>query len=293
MTLDALRCLCAIVETRSFRLAALQVHRSQPAVSQQLKALEREFGAPLIARGSGAPTPLGQLVYERARRLLLDARSLQREVEDFDEETGGELRVGTSDTVALYMLPPHVRRFAERMPGTRLVIVNRSSDAIAAMVVRGELDLGIVTLPMHREELDAQALFQQQLVLVLPRTHALAKAAVQLQDLREEPMLLLDSATRTGLLLQEHFQSVQFTPRVVLDSGSFEVIKRYVGEGVGLAILPDTVLGPRDTALVSQKLQGLPQVPIGAIWRRGAYRSKAAHAFLELLQGQGAGGVSP
>jgi len=276
VTLDALRWLCAIIDEGSFRRAAARVHRSQPAVSQQLKALERELGHALVERKTARPTPLGQLLYERARKILLDVETLSREVADFDESAGRELRVGTSDTTALYVLPPHVRRFAQAMPQTRLALVNRSSNAVAEQVLRGDLDLGIVTLPLGHPELAEEELFHERLVLATPAGHRLAgRRRVRLDELDDEPMLLIEAHTRTGALLRAHFQEAAFAPQVLLDSGSFEVIKRYIAEGIGVSFLPETVVGAEDTALSTVAVPGLPQVPIGAIRRRGAYRSKA------------------
>jgi DNA-binding transcriptional LysR family regulator len=254
-------------------------------VSQQLKSLETEFGHPLIERRTGRPTPLGSLVYERAREVLISVEALSREVADYDESAARPLRVGTSDTTALYMLPARVRRFAESMPQTRLVIVNRGSDAIADQVLLGELDLGIVTLPLRQAALEEEALFTQQLVLVLPREHRLArKRSLELADLEGAPMLLLEANTRTGGLLRAHFREAGFEPQVVLDSGSFEVIKRYIVEGVGLSFLPEMVLTEHDRDLAAVPVPGLPTVTIGAIWRAGAYQSKAERAFLDLLK---------
>jgi len=284
MTLEALRCFCAVLEAGSFRAAAEQVHRSQPAVSQQIRSLEKELGHPLIDRKLGRATPLGQLLYERAHAILLSVDALAHEVADFDEGAGRELRVGTSDTTALYVLPPHVRRFADAWPQVRLVLVNRNSDAIVEMVLRGELDLGIVTLPQRHAQLEEQELFQQRLVLVAPAAHRLAHAhRVHLDDLRHEPMLLIDEQTRTGALLRSYFHKQDFEPLVVLHSGSFEVIKRYITEGVGLSFLPETALIRSDSGLAAVPVPGLPHVSIGAIWRKRGYRSKAERAFLELL----------
>lgn len=285
MNLDALRCFCAVVDTGNFRLAAERVHRSQPAVSQRIKTLEREYGQTLLDRKTATPTPAGRIVYARATALLHDADGLARELEDFDESAGHELRVGTSDTNALYFLPRYVREFAEAMPHTRLVVISRSSDAVAEGVHRGELDLGIVTLPVAREGLEARELFRQQLTLVLPAKHPLsARRRLSLSRLVGEPFVLLQRETRTGTLLREFFREQAFDPQVVLDSGSFEVLKRYVVEGVGLSFLPEIVVTGADrNALATVRVPGLPAIRIGAVWRTGAYQTKAAEAFLQLL----------
>lgn len=284
MTLEALRCLRTVVEAGTFRGAALKLHRTQSAVSQTIKALELECGHTLVDRHDCRPTPAGRLIYDRACRILAETEDLTREIRQFDEDAAAELRLGTSDTTALYVLPKSLRTFTQRFPQSRVVVVNRSSDAIADLVTRGELDLGIVTLPLGHADLDEQALFTEDLVLVAPAGHSVAaKGEVDLNDLRDEPLLQLDQETRTGRLLRDHFSRNGFQPRVALHSGSFEVIKRYVLEGMGLAFLPALTITAADTGLAVARVPGLPRVRIGAIWRRGAYRSKAQLAFLELL----------
>ncbi len=284
MTLDSLRCFCAVVDTGSFRAAAERVLRSQPAVSQQMKTLEREVGHVLLERATCKMTPSGVALYARASRLLADADALARELRDFDESRVRELRLGTSDTTALYVLPPIVRQFARALPQTRLVIVNRPTEAVADQVARGELDLGIVTLPVRRAELEEQELFKQNLALVVPKQSAIGKRKrVNLQDLKGESFLLLDEHTRTGMLLREHFRAHSFEPQIVLDSGSFEVIKRYVAEGIGISFLPRNVISEADRLLTTVHVSGLPQVTIGVIRRRGAYKTFAEKAFRDLL----------
>jgi len=284
MTLDALRCFCAVVDAGGFRGAAERVHRSQPAVSQQIKALERESGQVLFDRRERRVTPAGQALYDRARQLICDADALSRELRDFDEAAGGELRLGASDTTTLYLLPPYVRAFAKAMPQVRLVIVNRPSEAIADLVLRGDIDLGITTLPIGHDDIVERELFRQRLVLVTPKKSPLVKGKpLRLNDLRNERFLLLDAHTRTGALLRDHFRREQFDPQVAMDSGSFEVIKRYVAEGIGLSFLPESVISAADRGLVATAVEGLPTVRIGAIWRRAAYRSKGAAAFLHAL----------
>ncbi|MFP4192596.1 MAG: LysR family transcriptional regulator [Candidatus Hydrogenedentota bacterium] len=288
MTFEALRCFCAVAEEGSFRAAARRLARSQPAVSQQIRALEDELGQRLLDRRRHVLTPAGELLYERGRRVVHDVAGIAREVADLAERPDVELRVGTSDTVALYMLPACVRAFTRRNPNTRLVIVNRSSLALGDQVLRGELDMAVVTLPASKDAFESQELFVQEFAAVVPADHPLArKRRVNLRYLKSEPFLMLDAATRTGTALVRHFEKAGFEPQAVLDSGSFEVIKRYVSEGIGVSILPRAVVTGRDEGVACLDVPGLPALPIGAIWRRGGYMSRSARLFLELLQTPG------
>jgi DNA-binding transcriptional LysR family regulator len=126
-------------------------------------------------------------------------------------------------------------------------------------------------------------LFRQQLVLVLPRRHRLAaKRPVRWKDLAAEPLLMLDPTTRTGTLLRSYFAKIGFSPRVALDSGSFEVIKRYVAEGIGVSFLPRIAVEDSDELKVVE-LPRVPAVPIGTIRRRRAYQTRAEREFTRVL----------
>ena len=284
-SLESLRCLCAVVETGNFRLAAERVHRSQPAVSQQLKKLEEAAGQPLLDRKTGKLTQVGETVYTRAQQLLLDMDNLVETMQDFQDTGTMTLRVGTSDTTALYVLPEAVQHFMSMHPQTHLTLISRSTDAIITLVTRGEVDLGIVTLPQDKPDLVEEPLFQQQLALVVPVDHPLAKRErIQLSALKHTPLLLLDNGTRTGTLLEDYFKKHNFSPQAVLDSGSFEVIKRYIKEGAGVGFLPKEALTDLDTDLTTVHLPGLPGVTLGAVWRKGAYQSRVLQEFLGQLK---------
>lgn len=284
ITLDSLRCFCAVVDTGSFREAGEKLNRSQPAISQQIKSLERSIGKPLLDRKAGAATPVGNLLYARAQRLLLDAEAMAREVDDLDAINGQEIHIGASDTTALYVLPPVVRAFSADAPETRIIMQTRSSDQIAEKVLAGDLDLGVVTLPVSHAELDALPLLEADLVYVTARDSSHAKRPSTLAKLSDTPLVLLDRQTRTGRLLHAHFDETGFRPQILLDSGSFEVIKRYVAEGLGASFVPDYVVAKGDAELVKHRMRGLPQVGIGVITRRGAYQSRATRNFLTTLQ---------
>ena len=285
--LDAIRCFCAVVEAGSFHGPAERLHRTQPAVSQRVRGLEKQCGETLLDRRTRRPTSAGRIVLERGQALLRAAEALEEEVRE-SVAAGGELRVGTSDTNALYFLPPKVREFAAAMPNVRVFVHCRSSDDVAESVERGNLDCGIVTLPVTRAGLEVRSLFEQRLVVVVPRTHRLAsRARVRMADLETEPMVLIQPSTRTGTQLRAYFEAEGFTPVTVMDSGSFEVIKQYVAEGVGVSIIPELALRREDARSVKAlRLAGLPRVAIGAVWRSRGYQSSALAAFLKILLGK-------
>lgn len=285
MNLDSLRTFCALVETGSFSVAAGRVHLTQPAVSQQIKALEKEVGGPLFDRHTATPTIAGKLVYERARRMLLDADGLIHALRDIEGLADQELCIGSSDTMAMYFLPSIIRQFSKKMPNTHLKVVCRSTSEIVERVHRGECQLGLVTLPTAHPELDETVLFEESLYLVVPLAHRLAKKrSASLTDLVDEDLLMLDENTRTGALLRQFFRRESFEPRSVLDSGSFEVIKRYVAEGVGISFLPASALAAGDARIKTVRVSGTPKTTMGAIRLHQAYLTPGQRLLLQLMR---------
>lgn len=288
MKIAALRCFCALVDTRSFHAAAQSVHRTQPAVTQQVQALEQELGQRLWDRTVGATTEAGAALYPRAKDILLRVDSLPNEIAELADQPPRELRIGTSDTNALYLLPPVIARFRRRWPETHLEVFSRSSVAVEQAVAARELDLGIVTLPAGNEELAAIPLFETTVRLIAPKDSPLAaNKNVSLHDLRDTPLVLLEATTKTGRTLRESFRAANIDPPIVLDSGSFEVIKRYVAEGLGASLVPALAVEKRDTRrLASIPVTDLPPVHYGAVRRRDAPAMRAVDSFLEFLRAE-------
>ena len=286
MNLDAIHTFCTIVDLGNFRKAAQKLHRTQPAITQQLKKLEQELGQTLLDRKLRRPTPEGEILYQKGKELLRQAKNISQELEDTNQSPKRELRVGTSDTNALYFLPPYVSRFMEQWPEVKLEIFSQSTNRIATQVIEGTLDLGIITLPLARPELETLTLYEQRLVLVVPKEHPFAnKKSIALNQLKEESFVLLNESTRTGSLIHNFFAEHQFTPKVNMYSGSFEVIKRYIAQGIGISFLPQMGVPEEATkSLATVRVNKMPKVGIGAIWQKNSYQHKAAQAFLELLQ---------
>lgn len=296
MKFDHLQTFCALVEGGSLDEAARRVHRTQPAISQHLRALESEFGLTLYERRAGRPTPAGATLYRRAKDLLHRGNDLRREMRAYDE--GLEpLIVGASDTNALYVLPEYIQTFRKAHARTPLSIVCRPSAAIAEAVANGEIDVGIVTLPVNTESLAHHRLDEHRLVLITPKRHALAvHKRARATRLANETFVLLEPDTRTGTAIEAFLAHHTIAPAIAMRTGSFEVIKRYVAEGVGISFVPERVLTKSDrNALAVVSVPGLPAIPIGAVWRATGYRPAGVARFLNELgvKTAGTGADSP
>src|SRR6266705_2532382 len=165
-----LQTLAAVARHGSFSRAARELRLTQPAVSMQVRQLERELGLPLLERVGKRTytTKAGELLLAHAGRAM---QELDRGLELIQELRGvvaGRIRLGTSASFSIYLLPPALRRFRARYPRTELVVVTGNAPEIARAVVANELDVGIVSLPVRERELVVTALYRDELVAIGP-----------------------------------------------------------------------------------------------------------------------------
>ena len=289
MELHQLRGFHEIARQGSFTKAADRLFLTQPAISLQLKALEDEVGEPLIERGKRIRlTPAGEILLRRTRAALSELDSAQAEIASLRQELRGRLVIGTSDTNSTYVLPDVLRSYRESYPQVEVDIRNKMSTEVGRLVVDDEVDLGLAALPVRdRERLEeGQTLFTRQDVLICPSGHELAtRKKIGLKAVAELPLLALEQRSTTRLLLDQSFRQAELTPRVTMNLGSIEVIKRFVEIGFGVAIVPMIAIAQEvaDGRLHPVAVSGLSPRPIGLIEHRGRRRSPAVAAFVELL----------
>ncbi len=291
MELHQLRGFHEIARQGSFTKAADRLFLTQPAISLQLKALEEEVGEALLERGHKRIrlTPAGEILLRRTRAVLAELDSAHAEIASLRQELRGRLVIGTSDTNSTYVLPDVLRSYRESYPLVEVDIRNKMSTEVGRLVVDDEVDLGLATMPIRdRERLgESQALFTRQDVLICPADHALAsRKQIALKAVAELPLLALEPGSTTRYLLDQSFRQADLKPRVSMNLGSIEVIKRFVEIGFGVAIVPKIAIGQEvaNGRLHSMAVRGLSPRPIGLVEHRGRRRSPAAAAFVGLLK---------
>jgi molybdate transport repressor ModE-like protein len=288
---DRLAVLVAVAEAGGFSRAARRLGSSQSTVSQVIAALERDVGGPLFVRAGrqAALTDEGQALVAQARLVLAAVASARDALQARRNVTEGTLRLGASDTLATYLLPPVLAALRARYPRIELHLDNRPSPAIALAVARRELDVGVVSLPLPATlEPGAQGLRQVPLrrqpdVVIVPRGHPLVgRARLWPADLGAWPLLLLDRSTSLRAWLDRHFAAVGIEPRVELEMSSVEVLKRLVERGFGVSVVPALAVDRRD------RLAAIPLVGLsGRRWVGlvlGPAPSRATQAFVALAR---------
>jgi DNA-binding transcriptional LysR family regulator len=283
-----------------FTRAAQELNVAQPSVSQQIRKLEHELGAPLFHRMKRhvALTEAGKTFLPHARAVLQRLEEARLEVQELSGLHKGTLAVGAPPSVGTHLLPRALAAFSRQHPGITLSFREAGSRTLVALLEEGELDLAVVIQPIRHPALDTQPLIEEELLLVVPRTHHLATLRgderVRLAQLRSEPFVLLrEGAYDLRDQTLAACRRAGFEPRVALDGGEMDSMLRFVAAGIGLAILPEMVVSdvpPGDSPVVLRRLQPRLTRALVIARRRDRYFSAAAREFTTVLQDAARGG---
>jgi len=285
MNLDELQAFVSVAESGSFSRAAETLHRSQPAVSKRVAALEQGLDTRLFDRIGHRVilTEAGRALLPRARQILAEVEDSRRLVTNLSGQVAGTLSFGTSHHIGLHRLPPVLRRFTQRYPDVALDIHFMDSEAACQAVERGELELGIVTLPLTPPDaLETVVLWPDPLTVMVARDHPLAKAGqADARQLAEFSAVLPATGTFTRQVVEKAFEPLQLRLKVSLSTNYLETIKMLVSVGLGWSILPRSMLD-RDVRAVSVPELELTR-QLGSVRHRQRTLSNAGTALLDLL----------
>ncbi len=275
---------------RNFTRAAGQLNRSQSAISQQIRSLEQEIGAPLFVRSSRQVrlSATGQALLPVAHDLLRARSLLLDQTRSAPLAVAGRLTVGTSGAATAYLWARLYREFAAAHPKVEMDIrtMPRTQDTIDH-VLSGELDVGFTPLPLTRPGLDSLVLGEQTVVLAVPPTHALGRRTQTLRtELAHARFILYEPRISFRWLTDAFFRREHIVPTVVLESNDTHLIKAMVGVGFGVAFLPiwaiEREVKERRLRVVPVPGAALVQ-PIGAVFRNRDL-SVPARAFTEFCK---------
>lgn len=251
MTLQQLQYIVALDDHRHFVRAAASCSVTQPTLTMQLRKLEEELDTILFDRTAHPvrPTEMGVRMVAQARVVLREAEQLHALVDELNEGFSGTYRIGVIHTLAPYLLPLFLPRFAVTHPDMRLVLDERKTSRILKGLRRGDLDLGIVVTPIDAPDIEEIPLFQEPFLAYLPPGHALRERTfVKRSDLREQAIWVLAE----GHCFREQALSLCDRPsaagheNVVYESGSIETLKQLVHHGSGMTLVPELSVSVND-----------------------------------------------
>lgn len=289
MELHQLRYFVAVAETGSFTRAAEREGVTQPTLSEQIMRLENNdkgIGRRLFDRlgRKVVLTDAGQVLLSHAQTILAAVGEAERAVRDSGE--GGRLRIGAIPTIAPFLLPPSIVRFRKEHPGVQLQLKEDLTERLLADLLSGELDVGLMALPIRDERLHVEKLFTEQLVMALPAKHRLAaRAEVKLADVVEEPFILLDDMHCFGEQVLSFCHRGGLEPRVVCRGEQIVTLLAMVAAGQGVSVVPEmAALADSARSCVYRPLgKPVPVRTLCAVWHKQRYRPASLRSFVDVL----------
>lgn len=290
--LKPLRAFCQVARLGSVSRAAEALYLSQPAITLQLQALERELGVKLFERVGRrlALTREGDALYELARPLV---EGIDRLPDAFREQIkgldGGELHVAAGSSTILYLLPKIVEAYRRAHPDVRLILHNVTGAGGLDLLRSDGVDLAVGSMLDVPADLDYAPVYRFEPMLIAPRGHPLAtQPDLKLEDLSPYGLILPPQRLTTYRLVDLVFQQNRVPYTVALEVGGWEVIKQYVAMGLGISIVTAICLtdADRDRLAIRSLAKYFPSRSYGVVVRKGKYLSQQARDFIELIRPQ-------
>jgi DNA-binding transcriptional LysR family regulator len=282
LNLDQLRTLIEVVELGSFSAAARRLNLTQPAVSQQIRELERRFGVRLIER-------MGKHVHVTApgRELVGAARSIfhscdlaETAMRRFRDGWIGRVRIGTTNTAMTYLLPPILRRLRLDHPGIDLLVTNMPTRESIEQIIQNKIDLGLVTLPVEGgKQLKVTQLRPQTLVAILPGSTRDVPDEVT-PDYAAHQSLLIEHANGAVHGLVMEWLSAHMPLRAAMQLGTIEALKTAVESNLGMAIVPEIAVTRHNPDIVVRPLRPAVPCPLALI----EHRNKPSERALDIVR---------
>ena len=280
---------CAVVERRSFSQAAERLGVTQPAVSLQVRSLEKRLGTQLLDRSGRRvePTEAGWRLYRGAQRMLTLEHQLLAEVAASSEgELAGDLVLGASTGPAAVVVPVVLGEFQRENPGVRVFLTVSDTHSVVERVAARELELGIVGAARRHRGVRFEPFFSDEVILVCPPGHRFAGRSVSLDELREEPLILMQEGAGVRQIVEDALRRQGIRLRdldVRLELGLQESVRRAVEAGYGVTFISRTAVEAELAAgrLTEARVEGLEATrEISLASASGRARSRIADAFV-------------
>ena len=284
---------CAVVERRSFSQAAERLGVTQPAVSLQVRALEKRLGTQLLDRSGRRvePTEAGLRLYRGAQRLLsLEEQLLDELAGEAEGDLVGELQIGASTGPAAIVVPLLLCEFQRRHSALKISLTVSDTHSVVERVAARELELGIVGAARRHRAVRFEPFFDDEVILACPPEHAFAGRTVSLDELRGENLILMQDGAGVRQIVEDELRSLGVRLRdldVRLELGLQESVRSAVQAGYGLTFISRSAVEPELAAgtLAAAAVEGLDaKREISLVRASGRSPTRAADAFVEFAR---------
>jgi LysR family hydrogen peroxide-inducible transcriptional activator len=291
VNLRDLRYFVALADTKHFGKAAERSYVSQPTLSAQIKKLENYLGVQLIERQPRRVTltEAGAKILPIARRILQDSDEIISLARNEHDPLSGKLKLALIPTIGPYLLPLVMRKLRKQLPALKLMLYEYQTQPLLEKLRNGDIDLGILALPVGLDGLEASELYTENFTVAVPNSHPLSKRpAVKLDDLSGETLLLLED----GHCLRD--QALDVCNRIDVKetddyrATSLETLRQMVAAGLGITLLPELAtrgpFGSGQGLTVKSFTKPIPTRTVGAVWRKSTSRIEAIEAVCNVIR---------
>jgi DNA-binding transcriptional LysR family regulator len=289
MDFDQLITFLEVVKLGSFSRAGQKLFRSQPAVSAQIRQLEREYGQKLLDRSgkSVQVTSAGATLFEYAGRMIALRNESLHAVADQASQPRGVLSIGANEATCLYVLPDVFDEYHRLCPAVQISIYRNFSHKVLQKVEDGSIDVGIVTLPVKSASLKVLPIFRDRMMLMVSVKNALAKRkSAHASDIANQP-LIFPKTGFTRQMLDKLFRPYRSRLHISMELASVGMIKRFVAAGLGVSLISESFA--RDE-MRAGKVKLIPLEganlwrELGLVYRRDRSLPLAVGAFVNLVR---------
>jgi len=288
MEMHQLRYVVAVARAGNFSRAAERCHVAQPSLSQQILKLEEELGERLFDRmkREARLTPHGEVFLRRAVRILEEVDAARREAADAQSLLHGRLTVGVLPTIAPYLLPDVLVRYAAEFPGVEIEVQEDTTARLLKLAQAYEIDFALASRPIQDPRMEVKDLFAEELRLALPPAHPLTrKRTVSLADLEKERFIVMKEGHCLGDQVLNFCEQRELKPTIHFRSAQLETIQALVRSGVGISLVPAMAARSKRQDLPEYRSLAAPKPgrKIVAVWPKQRPLSRAANEFLRQI----------
>jgi DNA-binding transcriptional LysR family regulator len=284
---------CAVVERRSFSQAAERLGVTQPAVSLQVRALEKRLGTQLLDRSGRRvePTEAGWRLFRGAQRLLqIEAQLLDEIAAEGEGELEGELSIGASTGPAAIAVPVLLCEFQRSNPGVKVALQVHDTQTVVDLVADRELELGIVGAARRHRAVRFEPFLQDEVILICPPGHPFAGRTVSVDELRDEALIVMQEGAGVRQVVEDELRRSGVRLRdlgVDLELGLQESVRSAVQAGYGVTFISRTAVESDLAAgtLTEARLDGMDATrEISLVRGAGRVSTRVADAFVEFAR---------
>ncbi|MCG8353298.1 MAG: LysR family transcriptional regulator [Chloroflexales bacterium] len=289
MEIHQLQYFVAIVEAGGFSRAAQRCNVAQPSLSQQIIKLEQELGQQLFERLGRTVllTDAGKALLPRAQSILAEVQSIKSGIDDALNTGVGRLAVGMIPTLAPFLLPKTIQSFTQRFPAAKLEVVEQTTEMLLKALITFELDVCFISAPISHPLVMLEELFQEPLLMTIPRCHSLARVGKLVVDmLHEEPFIALNEDHCLSQQVNTFCYEQQVNPVVVCRTTHLTTVQSCVTMGLGVSLVP-AMLSAVDMSrqCVYRRIADVfPQRTIAAAWHSHRSRSHLLTQFIQCVR---------